>query len=322
MALLKKKYLLLIFFLMILNLILVFLHKNEEGAFGFTILLVVIGSYKTLQVLKCKQDNKIQQITDSTSFFLFFLLLWNFFIQHCQIGDPVLYPSPMKIASIMIEEFPRFIDNLQFSLVLLSVSFIFAFALAFPLGILLSLNHRIQNIADPYVKIISLISPIAYLPYAIGLMPNFWLASVFVVFNGMFWPILKWTIYGVTTVDSNYIFTSESLGLSSFQYFHKVLIPAIMPSVLSGIGGSISGGFGVLIAAEMLGSSRGLGFFIKYFSNFLNYPKVLVGIIYLGLSVCIVMKLYEKLQKKILSWQTKERKEEQHEIFWKIFSFK
>lgn len=153
-------------------------------------------------------------------------------------------------------------------------------------------------------------------------MPNFWLASVFVVFNGMFWPILKWTIYGVTTVDSNYIFTSESLGLSSFQYFHKVLIPAIMPSVLSGIGGSISGGFGVLIAAEMLGSSRGLGFFIKYFSNFLNYPKVLVGIIYLGLSVCIVMKLYEKLQKKILSWQTKERKEEQHEIFRKIFSFK
>lgn len=71
----------------------------------------------------------------------------------------------MKIASIMIEEFPHFIDNLQFSLVLLSVSFIFAFALAFPFGILLSLNHRIQNIADPYVKIISLISPIAYLPY-------------------------------------------------------------------------------------------------------------------------------------------------------------
>ena len=44
MALLKKKYLLLIFFLMILNLILVFLHKNEEGAFGFTVLLVVVGS--------------------------------------------------------------------------------------------------------------------------------------------------------------------------------------------------------------------------------------------------------------------------------------
>lgn len=308
-VLIKKPRMIAILCLLLLaNTALIYMHREEEGAISLLFLLLLFVIRGVWVILKKKDPKVCVKGFDFTVIFLVMVFIWGFVVQHLEIGDPVLYPSPMRVVSMMIDEFPRFVDNFTFSIVLLMESFAIAFVVALPVGLLLGCKDRARRACQSYIKILSLISPIAYLPYAIGIMPTFRGASIFVIFNAMFWSILNWTIHGVVNFDSEYILTAKLLGISKSQYLLKILLPGILPDILSGVSGCVSGGFSVLIAAEMLGSSRGLGYFIKYFASFLNYHKVLIGIIYLGLSVCFVTWLVEGIRKNLLSWQVLERK--------------
>ena len=304
----KPRMILILSLLLIANSVLIYMHREKEGAVSLLFLLLLFVIRGIWVILRKKEPKTCVKGYDFTVIFLVMIFVWGLVVQHLQIGDPVLYPSPMRVVSMMIDEFPRFLDNFIFSLILLMESFAIAFVLALPLGLILGCKDRVRRACQSYIKILSLISPIAYLPYAIGIMPTFRWASIFVICNAMFWSILNWTIHGVVNFDSDYILTSHLLGISKSKYLFKILLPGILPDILSGVNGCISGGFTVLIAAEMLGSSRGLGYFIKYFASFLNYHKVLIGIIYLGLSVCFITWLFEEMRKHLLSWQVGERK--------------
>ena len=303
--------------LLLVNCAFIYWYRDTDGALALFILLIAMVCWGSISVFRAKDLKKQRKSGDFTTIFLVLIFVWGYLIQHLEIADTVLYPSPMRVMDIMVEEFPRYLDNLVFSLGLLAEGFVIALCTGFPLGLLLACNQRVRLACSSYTKILSLIPSLAFLPYAIAAAPTFRAASIFVIFYSMFWTILNWTIRGVATFDPNYILTARLLGIPKTRYLFRVLIPGIMPSVLSGVSGCISGGFVVLIAAEMLGSSRGLGYFIKYFSMFLNYHKIIVGIIYLGISVCAVTWLYEKLQARILSWQVNERKR-RFESFRKI----
>lgn len=188
------------------------------------------------------------------------------------------------------------------------VSFSFALITAFPLGILIGLSRRIGNALSGYISKLSIIPTLAIIPYVIGIAPTFKAASTFIVFTGIFWPILTWTIYGVRSFDYRYTLNSELLNLSSKQYILDVLIPGIMLSTLQGVSSGIISGFSILIAAEMLGSSEGLGYMIRYYADFLNYHYIIVGIIYLGITIFITVSIFNKIRDKILSWQSSSKK--------------
>lgn len=313
----KRAMLLQLLALLCANLVLLWLHRGEEGALWLGLLLGFCAVCGCTLVLRSADASAARRYSDSFTILLTFLFLWSLLVQQLGIGDPVLVPPPMRIAFLMVQEFPRFLGNFIYSFRLFFQSFALSLVTAIPLGLLLGSSQRIRLACDPYIKVLSLVSPIAYIPYIIGLMPTFRAASLFVIFTGTFWPILKWTIYGVLSLDVNYTLTARLLRLSRPRYYLRVVVPGILPSVLSGVSQSISGGFAVLVAAEMIGSRQGLGFFIKYFADFLNYHMVLTGIIYLGISVCLVTGLYEVLQARLLSWQVKERKGS-HAVFREI----
>lgn len=288
------------------NMCLLALRPEQEGG-GYTVcLLSVIFAGIMVSVLRGKAQTELQKQSDAVGILFVLLFLWTLLTVVFVVGDPILYPSPGRILSLMVEEFPRFLKNFYDSMLLLAISFALAFGIAFPLGLVVGSSERLRKALDPYIKVIAPISPIAYIPYIIGIMPTFRAASIFVVFSGTFWPILKWTVHGVLNLDPAYPLTARLLMLPKGVYYKKVVIPGIMPAVLSGMSQSLSGGFAVLVAAEMIGSRSGLGFFIKYFADFLNYHKVLVGILYLGFSVCLVTWLFERLQARLLSWQTSQ----------------
>lgn len=289
-----------------LNVLLTYRHRQQKGAEIYSVFLI---SCLILSVLVLRGDMKrIRRNEDSIAIGLSILFIWGLLVMEFKLGHPLLYPSPIRIMELLVEEFPRFIDNFLYSMGLLCTAFVLALATAFPLGLYLGINGNARAALDPYIKTLSLISPIAYVPYVVGIMPTFRMASLVVVYTGLFWPILKWSIYGYVNLDPDFLLTSRLLGLNARQHYFKVIIPGMMPAVMTGISGGITGGFTVLISAEIIGSRFGLGFFIKYFADFMNYHKVVTGIIYLGLAAIVVSALYEKLQSTVLSWQVDEKK--------------
>ena len=93
------------------------------------------------------------------------------------------------------------------------------------------------------------------------------------------------------------------LNVSNKTMIFKIVLPAILPSVISGSSMGLSSSFGILTAAEMIGARSGLGFYVKYFADFLNYPKVIVGIIYIGIAISLVNSLFKKIEEHLLRWK-------------------
>ena len=283
-------------FLIILDLCLL---QEAKFFFAFFILTCIY----LIMRLPQKSAHKCRKYGDVYGVFLMFIGLWAFLTTYVELPNPGLYPPPVVILDLLIADFPRFITNFLVSMRLFGLGLGIALLTGIILGITIGLNERLRNALSPYIKVLGGVSPIAYIPYIIGIMPTFRATSIFVIFFGSVWVILKWTIYGVASMDPNIYTGAKLMNIRRTHFIFRIILPGIMPGILEGASQAISVGFTVLIAAEMIGSREGLGFYVKYYADFLNYPKVIAGIIYLGASICFTTFFLDQLKRILLKWQ-------------------
>ena len=132
--------------------------------------------------------------------------------------------------------------------------------LALPLGLLMGARPLVYAFFNPVLQLLRPIPPIAYIPLAIlwfglGNPPAFFLISL-----GAFFPVLMNTIAGVRAVDTIHIRAARNLGAGEGTLFWRVMVPAAMPYILTGIRVGIGVAFIVVIVAEMIAVNSGLGY--------------------------------------------------------------
>ena len=103
-------------------------------------------------------------------------------------------------------------------------------------------------------------------------------------------------------MDKRILYSVEPLGLDAFSMTFHILIPYVIPGVMKGLKVSFTASFVMLVFAEMLGAASGLGYFIKLYSDYANYPNVVAGIILIAFWVLQMNKLLIWLEKKIVRW--------------------
>ncbi|MCX8518251.1 MAG: ABC transporter permease, partial [Rhodoferax sp.] len=140
------------------------------------------------------------------------------------------------------------------------VGFLVGALLALPLGLLMGASTRIYAWLNPLAQVLRPIPPIAYIPLAIlwfglGNPPAIFLISI-----GAFFPVLINTIAGVRQVDGIYLRAARNLGASQRTLFLRVILPASVPYILSGMRIGIGTAFIVVIVSEMIAVNNGLGF--------------------------------------------------------------
>jgi len=180
--------------------------------------------------------------------------------------------------------------------------FLIGTILALPLGLLMGASERIYNLFSPLVQMLRPIPPIAYIPLAIlwfglGNPPAFFLISI-----GAFFPVLMNTIAGVKHVDGIYLRAARNLGASKMTIFVRVIIPAAMPYILTGMRIGIGTAFIVVIVAEMIAVNSGLGYRILEAREYMWSDKIIAGMFtigLLGLGIDIGMNC---LNNRLLRW--------------------
>ncbi|CEA14389.1 ABC transporter permease [Methanobacterium formicicum] len=230
------------------------------------------------------------------------LLLWDV-ATRLSLIDTILFPTPEAVFAVYSQDYSNIITGIFSSLSILGTGYLFAVILAVPIGLVIGWRKRVYNVAYPIAKVASPVPPIVYMPYAIALLPSFFLSSTFLIFIGAFWPILVGVIYGVFSIDHRILNSAKTLGLDEITIMKKVLLPGSMQSIFSGalIGLIIS--FITLTAAEIVGASSGLGWYIQYQSQFANYDGVLAGMIVLAIVVIFITIIFDRVQDYILRWQ-------------------
>ncbi|WP_415061515.1 ABC transporter permease [Bdellovibrio sp.] len=182
------------------------------------------------------------------------------------------------------------------------LGFLIGGGLALPLGLLMGASRTIYDYLNPLIQVLRPIPPIAYIPLAIlwfglGNPP-----AVFLIALGAFFPVLMNTIVGVRAVDSIYIRAAKNLGAGPVLMFRKVIVPAAMPYILSGVRIGIGTGFICMIVAEMIAVNNGLGYRILEAREYFWSDKIIAGMFSIGLLGLAIDTVVSYLNNYLLRW--------------------
>jgi NitT/TauT family transport system permease protein len=182
------------------------------------------------------------------------------------------------------------------------VGFVVGAGLALPLGLAMGASKRMYAWMNPLVQLLRPIPPIAYIPlsilwFGLGNPP-----AVFLIALGAFFPVLMNTIAGVRQVDGIYLRAARNLGASQRTMFLRVMLPAAVPYILSGVRIGIGTAFIVVIVSEMIAVNNGLGFRILEAREYFWSDKIIAGMITIGLLGLAIDIGMNKLNNHLLRW--------------------
>lgn len=219
--------------------------------------------------------------------------------------EPVLFPGLSKILPAFVKSLPKLVSGFGSSMGMLVPSYFLALVLGVGGGLVVGSSIWLRGVLMPVFRGVSPIPPTMLIPYAIAILPTFWLSSAFIIFAGAFWPILMGTIHGVVHLEERYLENARTLGLHGFRLYRKVVLPGALPMIFSGAGMALVFSFILLTVAEMFGAKSGMGHFIQYNADFSDYPKVLAGMLFMSLVIILIMELFDLVQRRVLHWTGK-----------------
>lgn len=282
-----------------LLLIVAVLPDSEDVQIESTIpFIIVIVLFELQLIIQWKKDS----IYDVTSIVFFLLLLWDLKATKFAAGRKLLLPSPENVFQVFVTDYEKIIEGLISSFRLLGIGFLFALVLGVTFGMITGWFERVYDTVMPIVKVISPIPAIIYTPYAIACLPSFEVAQIFVLAISMFWGIFLNIVYRVSHVEKEIVDSARTLNVSSVSMFFSILFPYSVPSILNALSGSLTSAFMVLTAAEMIGARSGLGWFVKYYSDYADYTRVVAGIILIGVVVTVLNVAIKFADEKLVRW--------------------
>lgn len=194
--------------------------------------------------------------------------------------------------------------NVLASLQRVATGFGLAALVGIPLGFLIGRFTFFSNMFSPLIALLRPVSPLAWLPIGLLLFQKAEPASSWTIFICSIWPMVINTAEGVRRIPADYLNVARVLQLSEWTIMRRILFPAVVPAVLTGVRLSIGIAWLVIVAAEMLTGGLGIGFWIWNEWNNLNVENILIAIVIIGV-VGLLLEQGLMLMARRFSWQDK-----------------
>ena len=173
--------------------------------------------------------------------------------------------------------------NVLTSLGRVGVGFGMAALVGIPLGFMLGRFRFLSDMAAPIISILKPVSPLAWLPIGLAVFKAANPAAIYVIFVCSLWPMIVNTAVGVRHIPQDYLNVARVLDLSEWTVFRKILFPAVLPYMITGVRLSIGVAWLVIVAAEMLTGGVGIGFWVWDEWNNLNVQHIIIAIFTVGI---------------------------------------
>ena len=174
------------------------------------------------------------------------------------------------------------------------------------LGILIGVNKLVYNAVDPIFQVLRTVPPLAWLPISLAAFQQANPSAIFVIFITSIWPIIINTTVGVQQIPQDYINVARVLKLKGAKYFLKIVFPATVPYIFTGLRIGIGLSWLAIVAAEMLVGGVGIGSFIWDAYNTTtetNLSEIILALIYVGLVGLFLDRLVGFVASKVVADQ-------------------
>jgi nitrate/nitrite transport system permease protein len=168
------------------------------------------------------------------------------------------------------------------SLVRVGTGFGMAALIGIPLGFLIGRFSFIRQMCEPIIGLLRPVSPLAWLPIGLLVFKGAHPAAIWTIFISSIWPMVINTAIGVQRIPQDYLNVARVLNLSEWKVLTRILFPAVLPYMLTGVRLSIGVAWLVIVAAEMLTGGVGIGFWVWDEWNNLKVENIIIAILIIG----------------------------------------
>ena len=216
------------------------------------------------------------------------LAIW-WFGGHLIASDPDMSafsdfaPQPTFIALYDLVVSGELAEAIISSLYRILVGLFWGVLIGLPFGVLIGYISTAMKIANVPFQILRMISPLAWMPIAVLAFDSWDAAIIFLIVMAAVWPIMFATANGVKKIDPNWFKVAQNLGATGSQMLSRIILPAIMMDVVAGIRLAVGVAWVVLVPAEYLGVTSGLGYAINDARDTLSYDTLAALVVVIGI---------------------------------------
>ncbi len=179
------------------------------------------------------------------------------------------------------------------------LGFLLGAAVAIPVGFLIGMSKPAMMMLNPVIQIFKPVSPLAWLPIALSIFNLADPSAIFVIFITSLWPTMINTALGVSSVSKDYLDVARVLEMSSWRRITKIILPASLPYIFTGLRISLGIAWLVIVAVEMLTGGVGIGFFVWDEWSRLNLSSVFLAVFVIGLTGLLLDAAVGKIQELV-----------------------
>lgn len=236
---------------------------------------------------------------------LLFLVAWELAPRAGGLLETFIAPPTVVLQTLWeIHQAGELAGHVAVSLGRSAAGFLAAAAAAIPLGFLLGGGFRtFERLTNPVLQFLAQLNPFSLFPLFIVLFGIGELSKGAMIFWVCLWPILFNTITGVRGIEPLLIKSARSMGCGPGRLFFRVILPAASPSIFTGLRMGSGTAFFMLIAAEMIGASRGLGWLVWNAQTNFQIPQLFAATVVISLLGLILNGLFGLLEKRVVAWR-------------------
>jgi ABC-type nitrate/sulfonate/bicarbonate transport system permease component len=239
---------------------------------------------------------------------LAFLALWSLLagaVVVLKLFNPIFLPGPWLVLGSVLDMAVRgqLWIHLAATLERVALGFGVGAALGVALGLAAGHLPPVRNVVEPLVELLRPIPPLAMLPMFIVWVGIGEVSKVGFITYATFFPIFLTTVTGVRQIDPVLLRAAQSLGARGVGLFARVILPAALPDILTGLRLGVALAFFVIVISEFIGAEHGLGYLINDGRNFFLVPQMLGAAVVLGLLGYAGNGLVRLLERRLTRWQ-------------------
>lgn len=179
------------------------------------------------------------------------------------------------------------------------VGFFLGAAVAIPVGFLIGMSKPAMMALNPLIQIFKPVSPLAWLPIALSIFNLAEPSAIFVIFITSLWPTIINTALGVSSVSQDYLDVARVLEMPRWRRITKIIWPASLPYIFTGLRISLGIAWLVIVAVEMLTGGVGIGFFVWDEWSRLNLSSVFLAVFVIGITGLLLDAAVDKIQELV-----------------------
>jgi nitrate/nitrite transport system permease protein len=176
------------------------------------------------------------------------------------------------------------------------LGFLLGAIVAIPVGFLIGTSRVALLTLNPLIQIFKPVSPLAWLPISLAIFNLADPSAIFVIFITSLWPTILNTALGVSSVPQDYLDVSQVLEMPRWRQIYKIILPASLPYIFTGLRISLGIAWLVIVAVEMLTGGVGIGFFVWDEWSRLNLSAVFLAVLVIGLTGLVLDYALGRLQ--------------------------